>query len=119
MLDEAVVGVTDIDGLAGLAEYRNGGPFVDLGVIEPRSPDDLATAQAVASPLIVEWRALTVALIDRLAPLVRAELGIPAGAVPLSSLRQGGAWSAGRKIASLRRQARQRPILIASDGTTF
>lgn len=117
--EAAGISVTDMDGLTGLAEYRNGGLFVDLGVVEPRSPDDLAKAHEVGSPLIVEWRALTVALVDLLAPLVRAELGISAGAMPLASLLQGGTWSAGRKIASLKRQGGQPPIRIVSDGTTF
>ena len=31
--------VTDIDGLTGLAEYRNGGLFIDTGVIVARDPD--------------------------------------------------------------------------------
>ena len=31
--------VTAIDGLTGLAEYRNGGLFIDSGVIVARDPD--------------------------------------------------------------------------------
>jgi len=59
----------------GLAEYRNGGLFVDLGVLVPKHASALTEAHAVDSELIIEWRALTVALLDELAPLVRAELG--------------------------------------------
>ena len=38
-LADAGFTITDIDGLTGLAEYRNGGLFLDCGVIEPRDPD--------------------------------------------------------------------------------
>jgi hypothetical protein len=54
--------VTDIDGLTGLAEYRNGGLFVDIGVLAFRDPEAARQAHEIASPLVVEWRALTVAL---------------------------------------------------------
>ena len=64
--------VTDIDGLTGLAEYRNGGLFVDTGVLALRDPADAEREHEVGSPLVVEWRALTVALLDRLADLLRA-----------------------------------------------
>src|SRR5262249_52187253 len=37
-LQEAGIAVSDIDGLTGLAEYRNGGLFVDAGVIALRDP---------------------------------------------------------------------------------
>ena len=39
-LQGAGIAVTDIDGLTGLAEYRNGGLFVDAGVLRLRNPDD-------------------------------------------------------------------------------
>ncbi len=70
-LQRAGIAVTDIDGLTGLAEYRNGGLFVDTGVLVLRDPADAARAHDVASALVVEWRALTVALLDRLAQAVR------------------------------------------------
>ena len=41
-LQAAGIAVTDIDGLTGLAEYRNGGLFVDAGVISLRDPDAAA-----------------------------------------------------------------------------
>ena len=66
-LQQAGFTVTDIDGLTGLAEYRNGGLFVDTGVLALRDPEEAAREHAVDSTLVVEWRALTVALLDRLA----------------------------------------------------
>ena len=73
-LQRAGFTVTDIDGLTGLAEYRNGGLFVDGGVLVLRDLADAARAHEVGDPLVVEWRALTVALLDRLALAVRARL---------------------------------------------
>ena len=49
----------------------------------------------------MEWRALTVALLDRLAPLVRERLG--AADLPLASILEGGTWVAGRRLADARR----------------
>ena len=42
-LQAAGIAVTDIDGLTGLAEYRNGGLFVDTGVLALRDPGAGAT----------------------------------------------------------------------------
>ena len=38
-LQTSGIGVTDIDGLTGLAEYRNGGLFVDTGVLAFRDAE--------------------------------------------------------------------------------
>jgi hypothetical protein len=40
-LQLAGISVTDIDGLTGLAEYRNGGLFIDTGVLSFRDPSSL------------------------------------------------------------------------------
>ena len=116
---EAGVEVTGIDALTGLAEYRNGGLLVDLGVLTLRDPDATASVLAVGSELVVEWRALTVALLDRLAPLVWERLGLAADAPPLVKMLEGGTWSAGRRIAAERRSGGGPPIRVASDGTVF
>ena len=56
----------------------------------------LSEAHAADAEIVVEWRALTVALIDRLADLVRAKLGLTPEQLPLAKVLQGGTWSAGR-----------------------
>ena len=115
----AGVEVTGIDALTGLAEYRNGGLFVDLGVLALRDPGAAASPLAVDSELVVEWRALTVALLDRLAPLVWERLGLAADPPPLVKMLEGGTWSAGRRIAAERRPGGGPPIEVVSDGTVF
>lgn len=118
-LQAAGVVVTEIDGLTGLAEYRNGGLFLDGGVIVPKDPAILAEAHEPASSVVVEWRALTVALLDEIAPLVRAELGVSAADFPLAKVLEGGTWATGRVLAREARPDGGPPLRIVSDGTVF
>lgn len=118
-LEDAGIRVTGLDRLTGLPEYRNGGLFIDSGVLEPRHGDLLGTRHAVGSEPVVEWRALTVILLDRIADLVRAELGLSAEHFPLAKILEGGTWTAGRFIARERRPGGPPPITLDSDGTVF
>ncbi|WP_298244652.1 URC4/urg3 family protein [uncultured Bradyrhizobium sp.] len=118
-LQRAGFEVTDIDGLTGLAEYRNGGLFVDHEVLRLRDAADAERAHAVDSLLVVEWRALTVALLDRLAELIRTKLGRTPETLPLASILEGGTWAAGRAIAFARRPDGSPPLKVISDGTVF
>lgn len=112
--------VTGLDELTALPEYRNGGLLIDLGLIVPREPLDPAVRHPVDGEMVVEWRALTVALMDRLADVVRGRLGLDAEAFPLARLLQGGTWTAGRRVAAERRPPSGGPPLsIDADGTVF
>jgi hypothetical protein len=114
----AGVQVTGLDELTGLPEYRNGGLLLDAGVIVPR---DAQFAQRRYTPVddwVIEWRALTVALLDELAPKVRERLGASAGQLPLARVLEGGTWAAGRQIAAELRDGSP-PVTIVSDGTVF
>jgi hypothetical protein len=117
-LEAAGVKVTEIDGLTGLAEYRNGGLFIDMGVLALRDPQ--LRSFNVSDPAIVAWRSLTVALLDRIAPLVRERLGVSAEVFPLARVLEGGTWAAGRAIAREKRpDSGGPPLHIFSDGTVF
>ena len=118
-LQTAGINVTDIDGLTGLAEYRNGGLFVDAGVLTFRDRDAAQQAHEVAAPLVVEWRALTVALLDRVADGLRGRLGRDATSMPLAKILEGGTWAAGRLLARERRADASPPVRVISDGTVF
>ena len=118
-LEAAGIKVVDIDGLTGLAEYRNGGLFVDSGVLTLTDRADAARAHPVEGTLVVGWRALTVALLDTIAPMVRERLGVSAQAFPLACVLEGGTWAAGRRIAASLRAGGGSPIAVVSDGTVF
>jgi hypothetical protein len=118
-LQTAGIRVTDIDGLTGLAEYRNGGLFVDTGVLAFRDPEAAQQEHEVASSLVVEWRALTVALLDRIADGVRHRLKLDATSLPLAKILEGGTWAAGRRLARERRADASPPVKVISDGTVF
>jgi len=109
----------EANSLTGLPEYRNGGLLLDAGVIVPRDPRLVERRFKPGDEPVVEWRALTVALLDELAPMVRDLLGLSAAELPLASVLEGGTWAAGREIALERREGGVPPLRIDSDGTVF
>ncbi|AAS50812.2 ABR042Wp [Eremothecium gossypii ATCC 10895] len=122
--------ILDTDQLTGLPEYRNGGLFCDLGVIsllpEAKQYGEQMARAAGAEDVpvfpaehgaIVEWRCLTVALIDELLSMINKELDVP---LTLAQLLEAGTWKAGREVAQKKRpETGGPPIAIASDGTLF
>jgi Protein of unknown function (DUF1688) len=118
-LQGAGISVTALNGLTGLSEYRNGGLFIDTDVLAFRNPADANIVHDVDAALVVEWRALTVALLDRLADAMRRRLGMDQESLPLGSVLQGGTWTAGRLLARKLRPDGTPPIKVASDGTVF
>lgn len=118
-LAEAGVRVERLDQLTGLAEYRNGGLLLDGGVLELRDPTEALLRHHPSAEIIVEWRALTVSLLDEVASQLRAQLGQSPEQLPLAKVLQGGTWSLGRKFAAERRAHAAPPIAIESDGTVF
>jgi hypothetical protein len=113
------VQVEGIEVLTGLPEYRNGGLFLDFGVIKPKKTDFWHKVHIPTTTCIVEWRALTVGLLDEVAEAVRQARGLTAQAFPLAKLLQGGTWSAGRRIAQEKRKTSEPPLKIQIEGTLF
>jgi len=111
--------VTDLDDLTGLPEYRNGGLFLDLGVLAWRDPTVPRRALKPGDEAVVEWRALTVALLDEVASGVRQRLGLDREQLPLAKVLQGGTWTAGRRVAARLRPGGGPPLTLDSDGTVF
>ncbi|MCQ4117708.1 URC4/urg3 family protein [Rhodococcus tibetensis] len=114
----AGVRVVGLDALTGLPEYRNGGLLLDTGVLRLHDPAWAARRWTAGDEVVVEWRALTVALLDELAPLVRERLGANAEQMPLACVLEGGTWAAGRSL-SQRTRGGLPPLSIVSDGTVF
>ena len=118
-LQELGLQITNLDALTGLSEYRNGGLCLDLELLQPKYDAVISAAHLPSSEVIVEWRALTVILLDRIANQIRQKLGMTAETLPLAKVLEGGTWAAGRQIAQEKRSGGIPPIQIISDGTVF
>jgi len=112
------VQVRGIDKLTALPEYRNGGLLLDSGVLKLREPDAAHQVWHPGDEIIVEWRALTVALMDELAVGVRNQLRLDPDRMPLAGVLEGGTWAAGRELAQ-RQRGGLPPLKVHSDGTVF
>jgi hypothetical protein len=118
-IEGAGLNVVELDALTGLPEYRNGGLLVDSGALRPKQSSLLRKTFAPGDEPIVEWRALTVALLDRIGEHVRLHLGMDAAHLPLVKVLEAGTWFAGRMLAAERRPGGGPPIAVESDGTVF
>lgn len=100
--------------LTGLPEYRNGGLFVDLGVLTPKSDDmvrglenyknyclrtgtkgiEVAPMFEPSDDIVVEWRGVTVGLLDRLCADVNVSLKneLAGNELTLPQLLEAGSW---------------------------
>ncbi|USP82547.1 uncharacterized protein yc1106_09821 [Curvularia clavata] len=120
---------TNASSLTALPEYRNGGLFVDLGVLslKPASLERGLSASSDGSGLpafsagddvIVEWRAMTLVLVDKLYQLVLQRMeGVE---LSMAQLLEAGTWKSGREVAKMKRpETKSSPIIILSDGTVF
>ncbi|KAI5461673.1 hypothetical protein BGZ63DRAFT_509102 [Mariannaea sp. PMI_226] len=128
--------------LTGLPEYRNGGLFIDTGVLNLKKDDverglqnyndwcrrtghtgvEVAPMFEPSDDVIVEWRGVTVGLLDKLAVEVNRTLkpDLAGYELTLAQLLEAGSWRGGREIAEIHRpNTKEPPILIESDGTVF
>ncbi len=111
--------VSGVEELTGLAEYRNGGLIIDSGLVSVKDPAALKTSWSPDSDLVIEWRALTVYLLDQIAALVQKDLKKDPKEFPLAKILEGGTWWAGRFLAKEKRPSGDPPLQIISDGTVF
>ncbi|MBX3021168.1 MAG: DUF1688 family protein [Bdellovibrionales bacterium] len=118
-IQDAGLEVTGIEELTGLAEYRNGGLLLDSEVLLLKNPEDAGKAWAPGSDLIIEWRALTVHLLDLIGVEVQKALRKTPQEFPLAKVLEGGTWWAGRFLAKEKRASGDPPLRIESDGTVF
>ncbi|ATH06935.1 uracil phosphoribosyltransferase [Halobacteriovorax marinus] len=116
---EAGCEVHSVNEMTGLAEYRNGGLLIDMDLISLKDPALLEVAHKPDSEVIIEWRALTVCLLDKIADIVRKELNFSEEEFPLAKVLEGGTWWAGRKVAKQKREDSSPPLKLDSDGTVF
>ena len=95
------------------------GLMIDTGLLEPRDSRLFSRSIPVDAEPVVEWRALTVALLDHIADGLRARLDLSAEELPLAKVLEGGTWAAGRRLAEARRADGAPPFRVESDGTVF
>ncbi|NUO54473.1 MAG: DUF1688 family protein [Polyangiaceae bacterium] len=118
-LADAGVETVGVEALSQLAEYRNGGLLLDLGALDLVDAADARRSHEIGSPLVVEWRALTVSLLDRIVPLIADQLGISDSSLEGANLLSWATWAAGRRAAQERRSDGGSPLPLVSDGTVF
>jgi hypothetical protein len=116
---EAGFTVSGVENLTGLAEYRNGGLLIDSGLISVKNSESLKTPHSPDSDLVIEWRALTVYLLDQIGSAVQKAIGKTPQEFPLAKVLEGGTWWAGRFLAKEKRPNGDPPLMIQSDGTVF
>jgi hypothetical protein len=127
--------------LTGLPEYRNGGLFIDTGLLTLKDDDykrgiqnyhsnamqkgqpkvEVVPLFNVDDDVIVEWRAVTVGLLDELLLEVNKMLGLSGERrLSLAQMLSAGTWKGGRELAEVSRpNTKEPPIMILSDGTVF
>merc|ERR1719361_1400861 len=110
--------ITDLHLHTCLAEYRNGGLLMDTGVLELKDKDELGRAHNIGSEIVVEWRALTVAIMDVVSKEIREKTGKTEEEMPFAQILEGGTWKAGRILAYAKRGGKP-PLILRSDGTVF
>ncbi|KAJ8652195.1 hypothetical protein O0I10_012156 [Lichtheimia ornata] len=131
---EKLLGAT-IEGteqLTVLPEARNGGLLIDTGFLTLKPIDlergienyrknallpgqpkmEVVPMFELNDPVVVEWRALTVAYLDIVAERVRNTLNASRKSLTLSQIIQGGTWSAGRELAEISRPNTQEPPVV-------
>ncbi|KAI0665837.1 hypothetical protein C8Q78DRAFT_1111542, partial [Trametes maxima] len=119
-----------LEHMTGLPEYRNGALLVDLGVLSLRPGAIPASCFPNAGsgiprlppshPAIIEWRAMTVIELDRIADEIRKQLGLTREQLSLAQVLESATWKGGHEIAKQKRPATGGPpIDIESDGTVF
>lgn len=111
--------IIDLDQLTGLAEYRNGGLGLDLGLLELKDQNLFKIFHKPDSSVIIEWRSLTIIILDKIADIICQKLNFTPQEFPLVKVLQGGTWNAGREIAQQRRSDSSPPLQLESDGTVF
>lgn len=113
----------------GLPEYRNGGLLIDTGVLEIKSTLQAASKDPSAKlpllhpshPAVVEWRAMTVILLDRIADGIRTQLDLTPEQLNLKQVLESATWKGGREIAREKRPETKGgpPIVSVEEGSRY
>ena len=111
--------IVDLNGLTALPDAWTGGLLMDMGLMKLRKPALSTEAHQMESELVVEFRSLTIALIDKIADGVRKRLGRSDEQLPLACVLEGGTATAGRRLAREKRPDGSPALIILSDSQTL
>lgn len=110
---------------------RNGGLLIDSGLLTIRPaailasmglPADKTTDPLALPPMpashsaVVEFRAVTVIMLDRIAAGINKKLGVE---LTLAQVLESATWKGGRELAKKKRADGGPPINVLLDGTVF
>ncbi|GAA5808962.1 hypothetical protein MFLAVUS_002362 [Mucor flavus] len=122
--------------LTPLPDYSNGGLLIDTGFITLKKTDyergitnyrknsllpgqpkiEMIPTFEMSDPVVIEWRALTIAYLDLVAERVRSTMKLSKKTLSLTQLIEGGITSAGKELAEISRpNTQQPPILIKNE----
>lgn len=104
-----------------------GGLLIDTGVLVPKESLFAASAKPAgpppegpipvlqpSHPAVVEWRAMTVILLDRIAAGIRASMDLTESQLNLKQVLESATWKGGREIArELRPQTGGGPPIVS------
>ncbi|ORX50870.1 DUF1688-domain-containing protein [Hesseltinella vesiculosa] len=130
----ATIEGTDL--LTPLPDYRNAGLLMDTGFLTLKKKDldrglqnyrrnsllpgqpkvEIAPMFDMSDPVVIEWRALTVAYLDLIAERVREALKLSRKDLTLTQFIEGGSWNAGRELAEISRPNTQEPPIVIKIG---
>ncbi len=110
--------VDELDTLSGPTDIEHVALFVQTGVLSFKDEDAQLSDEQAANRMI-ETRAVTGALIDRLADMLRKELEVEPEQLPLSCILEGGTSRAGTEILRENGPLREKLAKILNPSSVF
>ncbi|KAI9729668.1 MAG: hypothetical protein M1818_008421 [Claussenomyces sp. TS43310] len=126
--------------LTGLPDHRNGGLFIDTGVLTLKPEEtgrgiekfkmvsdqqlgrhvEVVPTFEESDDVVVEWRAVTVGLLDELLAEINKDLGLRgSNELSMTQMLEGGSWKGGKEIAEVSRPNTKEPPIITLRGVVF
>lgn len=109
--------VHGINSLTAPADRCHATLLLDTGLLRLREPHSTGVEWSTRDEIVVEWRALTLALMDEIAPRVCASLKQSVTQLPMGCILQAGTVAAGQALTQRLRGGQ--PVLKVAADTDF